>query len=309
MVGCARDRNKSQSLVEGFSLQSEPNWISNAKLVLEESQIDIKAAHLLANEQSEGVKRRRLFLLQQSLEKSSKGAIVALGLILLDVGRLLVSGHYLRGNDMRAHKSTKALEEKISKTVLPRMSGSLGDFKIIGHDPALSLQTLSMLEGIYSFSKEMRLNPIVTAEIRGVLDVLRKRDVSKVMKKIEEVQASRIKYSEKRKELDPHMSRRGLSHEQQLKFVEEAAIPNLVADVLQIFLYLCLASCLADFEQACRYPGRRIPSEVLDNLDKVELYAEEMNRHAMELYEGNGDRINSINKMRTARLGKRSGRT
>ncbi len=132
----------------------EPKWVSQAKLFLQDSKIDLEAARILANnpQQSEGIKRRRLFFLQQSLEKSTKGSIVILGLFLMDLPRILVVGHYLRGKDMRKHEATLALEEKLRKIIRLRMTGE-SSAKSLGHDPTTKLQIQSMLDGLYDYSR------------------------------------------------------------------------------------------------------------------------------------------------------------
>ncbi len=134
----------------------------------------------------------------------------------------------------------------------------------------------------------MALNQSLTDEIKETIDLLKKKEPFDVMRRIDKEQVNRERLSRKGNELDPKRDLRSMTQKQQLRYVEEAAIPNLIADAMQISLYLCLASCLADFEQASRYPEGKIPEAILDNLDKIDPYAENMVRYVSELYEHNG---------------------
>lgn len=273
----------SISSKEGRSIE-EPKWVSQAKLFLEESRIDLECSRLLVRQRSEGVNRRRLFFLQQSLEKSTKGIVIVLGFSLMDLPKILVLGHYLRGSDKRKHKATLSLEARVRKIVQPLMTAEKPDFKSLRHDPATKLQILSLLEGLCQYSSIMELPPSITEDIKSAIDMWKKSDVVGLMQSIDNIQQDRERLSEKAKELDPKHNLRELSRERQLRYVEDAAIPNLIADVLQISLYLCLGSYLAKYEQASRYPDEIISRDILDNLDKLTPYVEHMIQYTSELF-------------------------
>jgi hypothetical protein len=116
-------------------------WLDDAKtdLDLSKSQASVK---------DEGVKRRRLFILQQSLEKLVKSSFPVFSRILEDFATMISIGLALRGNyvfdDEKYRELTADLKSHLEK---------FADRKDLKHNPAKELDLKRLLEKLIEFAK------------------------------------------------------------------------------------------------------------------------------------------------------------
>ncbi len=252
----------------------DPRAVAQSSRLIEESMIDLKVARLLAVDKSDGVRRRRLFFLQQSIEKSLKSRMNETNQLLLQLPKAIAAGHLYQGKDLREDPSFVIVTERFKSSV-ERYSSP----KSLGHDPAAKLQLKATMQDFYLFAKAIGLGDAIASPILEAISHFGEKDVLKIMSRIDEMETRRAKIRAEAEEALKDPSGRGSAESMAKNFV----IPGFVAAIIEINLNMMLLSRLTDFEQASRYPEEQIPSSLLDNLDQVDSFAALFIRFASEV--------------------------
>lgn len=257
--------------------QEIPKWGVLARAFFEESKIDLEAEDLLKGAESDGILRRRLFLLQQSLEKSSKAAILIITDAVRRMPEIISVSDYVGGEDQRKDSATVILTQR-----LQQLADSFSRPKDMAHDPAQKLRLRSILEDVYLYSRVIRLPKVIRVQILKAIRTFDEPDILRIMSRIEGLQKTREAVSAKVGGRGSMMQKRFRTPEEVGLWVREYAVPNFVHSILQIMMYAVLLSRLSDYEQSSRYPGRGVPIKLLKNLDLIRSYASKQVKYCAE---------------------------
>jgi len=265
---------------DGPQKQEVPKWVVQARAFFEASKVDLQAEDLLRGSASEGILRRRLFLLQQSLEKSSKAAILIITDVVRRMPETISVSDYVDGHDRRRDSATIILTER-----LQQLADSFSNPKAMGHDPAQKLRLKSILEDVYLYSRLISLPREIRVQILKAARTFDEPDFLRIISRIEGLQRTREAVSAKVGGTGSMMQKRFKSPEEVGLWVQEYALPNFVHSILQIMMYVALLSRLSDYEQSSRYPGGTVPIKLLKNLDLIRNYASKQIEYCAEFLE------------------------
>ncbi|MBI2936798.1 MAG: hypothetical protein HYY22_01175 [Thaumarchaeota archaeon] len=277
--------NASSSSTVALTQPSEPEWVTYARSLLEESRTDIKVARMLSKSPSPGMQRRRLFFLQQSMEKATKSIMPIIGPMVMNLSKVLTFGHLLGGSGLRDDKALEALTERARRLFREYTVNTRDAPKKLGHDPSERLQIMSLLESLYSYSRTIGLDQEIVDNIQNTLASFKEDEPSKIIARIEGEETRREQLVQRKEELKSRMSTQGLSQQQRsVEFWKLIVVPGHLIDMMEIVLYFRLCSCLAQFEQASRYPEEQVPKHLMDSLDIIDYRAAKLIEKCAKLY-------------------------
>ena len=267
-------------------------WISESKAFLRESKIDLEAARLLKCSDFAGIERRRLYLLQQALEKGVKSSLPV----------MLVG---FRGSSrMGAYRMEFEEQDGVDQTALAVLRARIEQFarriagaKDLGHYPAERLQLKMFTEDLYLYVRLMQVPEQETASVREAVESFKEKRVSEVLSRIDDAERERVALADKSiQRLEREKSKVG-SMAEVIQVADEVIFPNFMSYLSEVILYVSLASHLARYEQACRYPGQgTIPKEVINSLDIIEGHIKRFVRWMDEFF-GNAALLSVMDQM------------
>src|SRR5271157_151249 len=114
---------------------------------LQDAKTDLGLSRSLASAKDEGTKRRRLFVLQQSLEKLVKSSFPVFSRILPDFTTMTSLGLVIRGKDVLGDERYKKLT-----TDLISHFGKFTNRKELRHNPAEMLRLKTLIEKLIEFT-------------------------------------------------------------------------------------------------------------------------------------------------------------
>ncbi len=250
---------------------SQP-WIAEARAYSTESRIDLEASKLLKASTYVGIKRRRLYLLQQALEKAVKSFMPLMVVQLRSAPRMATYRM-----EFKKAKSPKNLEAVvILRARIERFAHRVTNSKELGHDPAGKLQLKPFIEDLYLFLELTGLPKEEMAPVRQAIESLETNDPTELFPKIEAAAHRRLALSDSSQtRLRAESKSKDKTLTPLIRVVDEVLVPNWFGYLGEIVLYIALASKLARYEQSCRYPSQgAVPELVIENIDLIEHYTE-----------------------------------
>lgn len=273
-------------------LGKEARWIIEGEAYFRESKIDLAAAKLLAGSTVPGMERRRLYLLQQALEKAVKSYMPLMVLAFRSSTRMAAYRmEFDEGKNLDQTAST-ILRERIE-----RFAHRMTKPKDLGHDPAEKLQLKAFVENLYLYLQSMDLPKEEIAVVRNAIDSLEEKDISGLLSRIDNAERERIAVADKSlkrlEEEKPNVQ----SWMELVQVADEVLFPNQLNYMVEIVLYISLLSHLAKYEQAYRYPDQSaIPKQIFNNLDIIEKHIEKFVGY-FELVFSNKEFLGLIDRM------------
>lgn len=251
-------------------LGKEAKWIIEGEAYFRESKIDLAAAKLLAGSTVPGMERRRLYLLQQALEKAVKSYMPLMVLAFRSSTRMAAYRMEFDEGENSDQTTSTILRARIE-----RFAHQMTKPKDLGHDPAEKLQLKAFVEDLYLYLQSMDLPKDEIAVVRNAIDSLEVKDISGLLSRIDNAERERIAVADKSlkrlEEEKPDVQ----SWMELVRVADEVLFPNQLNYMVEIVLYISLLSYLAKYEQAYRYPDQSaIPEKILDDLDVIARHVE-----------------------------------
>jgi len=254
-------------------------WIETGRGLLAESKIDLEASRNLSKYEDEGIKRRRLFLLQQSLEKCVKSILPELGLSLMSVP-WLSSTHLFRAGTV----PTTPLDI-LWKRGEP-IFYTLERPKELTHNPAERLDIASFLEDCYLFALAVENTEYAAACLTG-LRLIESQDLGKILSEIETEPGSLA-------EIESNVKGLGAIDIKNPKSLTKAQRETILSSVDASTIHSVKATCrqfallalLSKNEQAARYPETKgVPQDLLNNLNRIQNVVQRYISESEEAYQ------------------------
>ena len=130
-------------------------------------------------------------------------------------------------------------------------------------------------EDLYLYLRLMQVPEEETVPVRKAVESLKEKPVSEVLSRIDDAERGRVALADKSiQRLEREKSRVG-SMAEVIQIADEVVFPNFMGYLSEMILYVSLASHLARYEQACRYPDQgTIPKDVINSLDVIERHVD-----------------------------------
>ena len=249
-------------------------WVKLGKQFLDESKVDLVISAKLADCDDSGCKRRRLYFLQQALEKCIKNMMPSIGMELMGIP-------YWSSFDMMIAKN---IPSKPLAILMERGEHIFLSFRIpkgLAHDPVQRLEVKAFLEDCYLFAVSVD-NVEWATTCQTCMNLIEEKDLGVILRGInaqiesmERIQAEgerqgvpentlaaleRIHAGQKPKPVSPEFAKVSI----------DLARAGAVVDTKLVCLRLALLGLLAGYEQSSRYPpGNDIPKKLLESLNQI----------------------------------------
>jgi len=237
-------------------------WDELGSRFLEESKTDLEISYQLSRFQDDGSKRRRLFFLQQALEKCVKSSLPELGVTMMIIP-------YFSSSHIFAEHRTPGKPLDILLERGKRIFNAFKNPRDLSHNPAKRLEIKAFLEDCYLFA--LAVGDLGWAETcLACTKLMKERSIPRTISEIEKEsrEFDRIR-TEGARILQGVKNPKSISKEQAGKlfaFLREATFHETKKSCLT----LTLLELLAEFEQVSRYPDTvGLPKGLLDDLNRV----------------------------------------
>jgi len=251
---------------------TQPAWVAQGREFLEESKIDLAVSRLLSKSKDVGIKRRRLYHIQQALEKGVKSYIPALLVGFRGVPKMV---DYRMEFEKRLRSSTTATD--IVKSRIEKLSGELSTPKGLGHNPGQKLEMKEFVEDINLYLDLMEVPEEEARPAKEALGTFDKGTVSDELARIASAEENRKRVGEKSLKILEQERARVETPKALLELANRVSFPIFLTSTVEMIYYLSLLSRLSRYEQACRYPGAgEVPEELILNIEVLEVRVQKM---------------------------------
>lgn len=250
-------------------------WDSLCRRFLEESKVDLEISYQLSKFQDEGSKRRRLFFLQQALEKCVKGSLPELGVAMKTIP-LLSSSHIF------AQRRSPGRPLEILMDRWQRVFNAFKNPKELNHNPAKKLEIKTFLEDCFLFA--VAVGDLGWAETcLECTNLMKEQSVQKTILEIEK-ESRKIQEIKSQAALVKIENPRSPNPKDQARAIFSQLREFTFHDTKKSCLTLALLEQLAVYEQASRYPeSSTIPNVLLDELDLVHNAIQQLVNEAVQM--------------------------
>ncbi len=195
-------------------------------------------------------------------------------------------------------------QEDVDQTALAVLRARIEQFarriagaKDLGHYPAERLQLKMFTEDLYLYVRLMQVPEQETASVREAVESFKEKHVSEVLSRIDDAERERVALAGKSIQRPEREKSKVRSMAEVIQVADEVIFPNFMSYLSEMILYVSLASHLARYEQACRYPGQgTIPKEVINSLDIIEGHIKRFVRWMDEFF-GNAALLSVMDQM------------
>ena len=244
-------------------------WVKVGRQFLDESKIDMEISAKLADCSDSGCKRRRLFFLQQALEKCIKGMMPRIGMELMSIP-------YWSSFDLMVVETIPSKPLAILMKRGEHIFMSFRKPKDLAHDPVQRLEVRAFLEDCYLFAVAVdSVEWATTCQL--CISLIEEKEWGTILRGInaQTDTITRIRADAGRKGM-PEQMLAGLKNPKSTspefaRTVIDLARAAAVVEAKLACLWLALLGLLAGYEQSSRYPSdQAIPTQLLESLDTIQ---------------------------------------